>query len=178
MKKYIKKILFVLFGIACLTGYASANEVRGNMYFSQETLEHGMASSIGFQSAEPGMVYAGLNLNYISTSTPIQFDGRTTIVPIYFFAGIKAPWTVAPYVEAGMDFFEMLFDGMSNSHEHAESPNEIDYYVAAGVKYSISSDMSVSFYAKRYEFRFRDGWFMPLNKASHSGYGVTLSVQF
>lgn len=160
-----------------ITGSAFADDGQSNTRFSisSETMEDGSATSVGITSGTD-YFYGGLSLNYIESSEVIQHGNRKEIVPIYFFFGLRAPWKLSPYVEAGFDLPEAIIEDTLDHHNTEQ--DRVDYYYTGGLEYSANERYSVFLYAKRYNFIFRESSFSPLTKVRPSSYGIGLKVRF
>lgn len=158
-------------------GIGSELESEFRYILRHESLENGgHASSIGIESVVADFFYGGLSLNYITSDSVIQSSSRRTIVPMYAYIGMKAPWRITPYAEFGLDLPEAIIDDTFNSEKDAI--NEMDYYVAGGIELHLSRSLSVSVYMKQYHFIFRQDYTSPLSKAIHDSQGVNLSFHF
>ncbi len=162
----------VFFCITC-SAYAAKPHLR--MTMQAEAMEHGEASSVAIIS-DADMVYGGLSLNYIHSSEIIGFDNRQTIYPVYVFFGLKMPLRFTPYAEVGFDLGDSFIDDLYNNGEDEESL--IDYYYAGGFSLSIGPKLSLMFYAKKYNLKFREEFMAPTVKNRPESYGVGLSVRF
>lgn len=168
--------LFYITLVFCLVNNAYAKESNMNILISGESLENGNAASLGMYVGDD-YFYGGLSLNYITSSTVIQRNNRKTIYPIYLFMGIKAPWKVSPYIEAGIDLPEALIDDLLDNNEE-NGGAQADYYFSGGLLFSATKTLSISLYAKQYHFTFRENIYAPTTKTDQLGYGVGLSISF
>lgn len=155
---------------------AYAEESDVNILISGESLEDGNATSLGMYVGSD-YFYGGLSLNYVKSSIVIQRSNRKTINPVYLFMGIKAPWKVSPYIEAGIDLPEALIDDLLDNNED-NGGAQADYYFSAGLIFPVNKTLSISLYAKKYYFKFRDTIYDPTTKVDQLGYGVGLSINF
>lgn len=158
----------------CLINNAYGEESNTRISFLRETMENGSASTLGISSG--GIFYAGFSLSYITSSTVIQHNNRTTIYPIYIFAGLRAPWKLSPYIELGGDLPEAIIDDLFQNEENAA--NEIDYYYSGGLEYSVTDKLSFSLHAKKYNFIFRENFLAPLSKSRQNSYGMGVTIHF
>ncbi len=173
----MKRGLFCITMVLCLINNAYGTELKPRILILGESMENGTASSIGiYAGAKDFIFYGGLSLNYITSSEVIQRNNRKTIYPIYFFAGLKGPWRLSPYIEAGVDLPEAIIDDLIN-HEN-EMEDQEDYYYSGGLKYSATDKVSFLLYAKRYNFKFRENIFLPTFKVRPRSYGVGVLIQF
>lgn len=173
----MKKQFFCFVLAWCLLTNAYGVETGMRWSLQGESMEDGSTASLGFFSEAEGMVYGGVSINYIDSSSVIQHSNRKIIYPVYFVLGVKAPWVVSPFLELGMDLPEMIFDELFNNENVNE--NEIDYFFSAGAEIQINEEISVSFYAKRYNFYFREDIFnSPLIKNRQNSYGVGIIRRF
>ncbi len=173
-----KQGLSILFWFSCLISSAYGQEYVGGVSIQRESIENGSATSVGVYGESFDMVYLGVSLTGITSSTPIQSGNRTSILPAYFFVGLKAPWKLAPYIEAGTDLVDQLFDELGGSESETKPGEDVDYYFAAGVKYSITDRFILSLYAKEYALKFREDKNAPRNRVSPGGYGIGVSMRF
>ena len=170
----MKHGLFYTIMIFCLINNAYGMESNERISISRENMEHGSAQSIGVYSE--GIFYAGLSLNRIRSSTVIQHDNRKTIYPIYLALGFRAPWKLSPYIEAGFDLPEALFDELGDDEDN--SLNQTDYFYSAGLEFSATEMFSVSLYAKQYVFKFRETLQAPISRSSPHSYGMGVIIRF
>ena len=178
MNTYLKQGLITLFAFSSLINPAYGESTsRGAVSMHAESLDDGGATSLRVYTEGDRIAYMGFSLNNIYTSsTPIQRNGRTSINPVYLFAGLRAPWKIAPFVEGGLDFGEKLINDLFQSPGSID--DDMDYYFSGGIKLDISDNMALSIYKKGYTFIFREDQFSPATTASQSGYGIELSMLF
>lgn len=172
--KQIKRGLIFISLVFCLISHARSNEPTVLMSIYNESMDNGSASSLAFTAGD--LVYGGISFNHISSTTVIQYGNRKTIVPIYIFMGFRAPWKLSPYIEAGLDLPEAIIDDTINNEEDAI--NMTDYYYSGGLKFSIGSQFSVSLYAKKYNFIFRNNYLSPVIKTRPGSYGIGVTMHF
>jgi len=156
----------------------SAHGVETSMRISAlgESIQNGSVLSLGLHTGTD-YFYMGLSLNRIHSSTVIQRYNRTTIYPIYLTAGIKAPWKLAPYFEAGVDLPEAIIDDLLDNENNGGGA-QADYYYSGGLVYSTTDSLSFSLYAKRYNFIFREDIYAPTFKTRPHGYGIGVSIRY
>lgn len=167
--------LFYLTLILCLSNNAYGKEAGIKMLMTGESMENGTASTIGIYAGDD-VFYGGLSLSRIESSEVIQYDNRKTIHPIYFFMGVKAPWKISPYIEAGIDLPEAFVDDLLNNEEESES--QADYYFSSGLVFTATENVSISLFAKRYHFIFRENIYAPTVKVRPHSYGMGVSIRF
>lgn len=167
---YITTLFFI-----SISNAAASNT---SLSINYESLDEGYATSVGMFSNTDKIFYGGLSLNHINLSTVIQSNNRTTIYPLYFIIGVKAPWKISPYIEFGADLPETIFDEYIQKNEDEDPRNEIDYFFSGGVSLSFSDKFSLVLYAKRYNFIFRENYLAPLNTVSVTSYGAGLTFHF
>lgn len=141
-----------------------------------ESMKNGTVSTIAV-SASDTTTYGGLSFSYIESSEVIQYGNRDTIYPLYFFLGLKAPWRIAPYVEVGFDLGDKLLDAIFNDNEE-DDEDLVDYYYSGGITASVTSKISISLYAKKYHFIFRELISSPITRTSDTSYGAGISIRF
>ncbi len=176
----MKHALFYITIFFCLINNAFAMESDERILIHRESMENGSASSIGMYSGNDGIIYAGLSLNYITSSTVIQYDNRKTIYPLYVFVGVKAPWKLSPYIEAGADLPEAIIEDLLDELDDNEnkSVSEIDFYYSGGLEFSVTDRFSFSLYAKKYNFIFRENYLAPISRARPNSYGMRVIIGF
>ena len=177
MKSNIIHGLIILFCFFGLVSSAFAEEYRVGISVSHESLDDGSASGIAIYSENFNVLYAGFTLNQVTTPALVTYRDTETITPLFFFISVKAPWRLAPYIEGGLDFIELVVDDATKSDEE-QSADDIDYYYAGGITYSINDHFAVSFYAKKYVFLYPDALNTYQIKTSPSGYGAGISILF
>ncbi len=167
---------------ACLTTLSlliSINAYAADSHFrltaSCEAMRDGNAATIG-ALAWFDIGYVGLSLNRIDSSRPIQWGDRKTIYPIYLYLGVKAPWRIAPYAELGIDLAEAMIDDLLD--ETAEGKSRTDTYLAGGLTFTYQDKLSLSLYAKQYNFIYQERSASPAITNRQSGLGARLSYAF
>lgn len=167
-------------GILCLamllffTSNAYGMEPDTRISIQRENMENGFSSSLGINTG--GIFYGGASLNYITSSTVIQYNNRKTIYPVYLVIGLRAPWKISPYGEVGLDLPEAIFDEIFNSGNYGI--DQTDYYFSGGVELLVTENFSFSLYAKQYQFIFRENNLAPISRASPGGYGAGIMFHF
>ena len=161
--------------ILCLMSNAYGNESDVRFSVSAESMENGTASSVGIYSGV-GIFYGGVSLNYIESSKVIQWNNRKTILPIYFFVGLKARTKISPFIEAAIDLPEAFIDDLLNNEEESEA--QADYYFSGGLEFKATEKVSFSVYAKKYNFIFRENIISPTMKTRPRSYGAGVSIRF
>ena len=170
----MKRGLFCITMIFCLINNAYGMESDTRISILGESMENGSASSLGIYTE--GIFYAGLSLNYITSSTAIQSSNRKTIYPFYLAVGFRGPWKLSPYIELGADLPELLIDDLFG--DEINSTNVVDYYYSGGLEYSATDRLSFSLYAKKYNFRFRENLLAPISKSSLNSYGLGVIIRY
>ena len=179
MNRSLKHGVMLWFGLACLIDSAyGSDDAAWCMTMQAESTEKGSASSLRVSTDLHALGYIGISLNRITSSTPIQIGNRTSIYPVYFFGGLNAPWQVSPFVELGTDLVDQLFDHLDGSADDTEKDDEVDTYLAGGVRYAVSPRLGISLYAKRYFFKYRSVSTAPLSKSFQNGIGLGVSLRF
>lgn len=168
------KLLYITLFL-CLANSSYANDSSIHVSMLGESMENGTAASVGIYTGND-VLYGGLSFSYIESSEVIQYDNRKTIHPIYFFMGIKAPWRISPFFEAGIDLPEAFIDDLLNNEDESES--QADYYFSTGLVFIINEKVDVSLFAKKYNFIFRENIYAPTFKVRPRTYGVGVSVRF
>lgn len=171
--------LLILALCICLAGPVYGEEAGQDISFLAESIENGEALSLstGSSSGTGKIVYGGVSLNYIHSSTAITYGDRKTIYPIYVFFGLKGPWKISPYIEGGIDLLDIVLDDLFSTEEK-DSGVGIDYYYAGGLKLSVTNEFTVSVYAKEYVFKFEEELTRRQARLSPSSYGVGVSFHF
>ena len=168
------KLLYITL-VFCLANNAYGKDSGVHMLMLGESMEYGTASTIGIYAGD-NVFYGGLSLSRIESSEVIQYDNRKTIHPVYFFMGVKAPWKISPYIEAGIDLPEAFIDDLLNNEEESES--QADYYFSSGLVMQATENVSISLFAKRYHFIFRENIYAPTIKVRPHSYGLGVSIRF
>lgn len=147
------KLLFITI-IFCFinNAYGENNNESGRIILQVENLDFGAAGSIGMYTGD--ILYGGFSLNNIRSSTTIQRHNRDHIYPVYVAIGLRAPWTISPYIEAGVDLGDYIIDGVFD--DETDSIDEIDYYFSGGLEISFNKAFSIMVFAKDYTFKFKD----------------------
>lgn len=176
----MKHVLFYITIFICLINNAYGTESNMHISIHGESMENGSASSIGLYSGGDGLFYGGLSLNYITSSTVIQYGNRKTIYPLYVFVGFKAPWKLSPFIEAGADLPEAIIEDLLDKLDDNEdkSASEIDFYYSGGLEFSVTDRFSFSLYAKKYNFIFRENYLAPISKVRPNSYGMRVIIDF
>lgn len=170
----MKHALFYIVMILCLISNAYGMESNMRISIFCESMENGSASSLGIYSG--GNFYGGLSLNYITSSNVIQHSNRKTIYPIYLIMGFRAPWIISPYIEAGLDLPEALFDELVGDEDN--SIDQTDYFYSGGLEFTVTDMLSFSLYAKKYKFKFRENPQAAISKSSPHSYGMGVTIRF
>lgn len=172
-----KLLIFALY--IGLIGPVYGEDSGQDISFLAENIENGEALSLstGSSSGAGNIVYAGVSLNYINSSTAITYGDRKTIYPVYVFFGLKGPWKISPYIEGGIDLLDIVLDDLFSSDEK-DSGVGIDYYYALGLKFSVTNQFTVSVYAKEYVFKFEEELTRRQVRLSPGGYGVGVTFHF
>ena len=174
VKPFMKKCFLLITTLLCLFNKAYATENDWQISLLNENMDMGDATSIRLHTGY--FLYGGVSLNYIHSSTVIQDSDRRTIYPLMFFMGLKAPSKVTPFVEAGVDLPEVLFDEMFDNEEN--SIDLTDYYLASGLEIALSKELSLSFFAKKYVFKYQGATLNITNKVRTDSYGIGLTMHF
>jgi len=166
--------IFYIIMFFCLINSAYGAEPDTRISILKESMEKGSVSSLGISAGE--IFYAGLSLNYIESSTVIQYSNRKTIYPLYIFMGFRAPWKLSPYIELGADLPEALIEDLFDNKDDAL--NQIDYYYSAGLELFITDKFSLSLHAKKYNFIFQENYLAPISTSRQRSYGIGVIMHF
>jgi len=154
----MQMILVTLCTFLLIAGSAVGADSGMRLSLHVETLENGDATSLGINFGEE-ILYGGLSLNYIPSSKVIQYSRRQTIYPLYLFFGLKALWKYAPYVEAGFDIGDALIDDLYDFGD--EEVDLVHYYSSGGILFPLNDKVSLSIFAKKYNFIYRETLYPP-----------------
>ena len=173
----MKHRLLYIAMILCLIGNAygaESAESDKRVSIRTESMENGSASTLGMYT--DGIFYAGFSLNHIASSEVIQHSNRKTIYPIYLVIGFRAPWKISPYIEGGLDLPEAIIDEIFDDEDN--SIDQTDYFFSAGLEFSLTDMFSLSLYAKKYRFKFREDSLARTTKISPKSYGIGVTLHF
>lgn len=173
----MKNLLIYVAVFLFLNSSSYGSDAIMRVYLLGESMENGSVSTVAL-SASDDTIYGGLSLSYIKSSEVIQYGNRETIYPLYFFIGLKAPWKFAPYAEVGFDLGDKILDSIFNDNKDNDDEDLVDYYYSGGVVFSVTNKVSISLYAKRYNFIFREFISSPVTKTTANSYGVGIAVRF
>lgn len=168
-----QRLLYPLI-LLCLVNTSFAEESDWLLSMHAENMGNGHAASVAMQTGE--YLYGGLSLNYIRSSEVIQSDNRKTIYPLFLFMGLQYPSKFSPFIEAGADLPEVIFDEIFDNEQNALDLT--DYYLSGGVNISLSDSYSLSLYTKRYEFKYHETALTTTNKVREDSYGLGLAMRF
>lgn len=157
-----------------LTEHAIATENDWLISFHAESLDCGKAASLRMHTGE--FLYGGMSLNYIDSCSVIQDRDRKTIYPFMLYMGLKYPAEFTPFIEAGVDFPELLFDEAFDDEDN--SIDLTDYYITGGMEFSISERYSIVLYARKYVFKYHQSRLDISEKFRADSYGAGLTMHF
>lgn len=171
----MKHVLLFTTMIFCLIGNAFGEESYTRLSILGESMENGTAATVGISSGAD-FVYGGVSFSHITSSKVIQYSDRQEIFPVYVFFGLKAPWILTPFVEAGFDFGDALIDDLYGDED--DKPDLVDYYYSGGLAFSATDKISLLLYAKKYNFKFQDHTTSATIKARPDSYGLGVAIRF
>ena len=166
--------LFYTMMLLCVFTIATAAENNWQLSVNGENMDTGEAASIAIQSRD--YLYFGLSLNYINSSTAIQYNNRTTIYPLFIFMGLKAPTKIAPFIEGGLDLPEYIIDEALDDEEN--KIDLTDYYLAGGLNIEFNKKFALSVYARKYVFKYQETGLTTTNKVRLDSVGAALIMRF
>jgi len=171
----MKSILLFIAVIFCWVNTAYGQETSYHISLYAESMENGSATGAGIMAGSD-VFYGGLNWSYIESSRVIQRDNRKNIRPFYLFMGLRVPIKFSPYIEAGIDLPEAFIDDLLNNEEKSEV--QADYYFSGGLMFKMNKKVSLSLYAKKYNFIFRENIYAPTVKTRPHSYGAGVAILF
>lgn len=140
-----------------------------------ENMENGDAASVAIHTGE--YLYGGMSLNYITSSHVIQSGNRQSIYPLFLFIGLRSPSPISPFIEAGADLPELIFDELFDDDEE-DALDLTDYYLSGGLNITLSDSYSLSLYAKRYRFKYHETVLTNRQRVTADSYGAGLTLHF
>ncbi len=139
------------------------------------------ASGVSFTTHSRGMGL-GISTNKITSNKPLERHDRTTTYPVYAFAKLALPTTIAPYVEIGVDLGDYLQHEINNDSDTNHNNNEtskmepIDVYGAVGIKTSMRhAPIDVALYIKSYAVIFNGSNISQYSEQLAHGNAITMS---
>ena len=171
----MKYKLFFIAMIFCSinNAYGVEDDGLGRVVLHSENLETGSAASIGIYGGD--IIYGGFNFSYITSTTILQRNNRSTIYPVYFTLGLRGPWKISPYIEAGVDVADFIIDEIFDDEN--DSIDETDYYFSGGLEFSVTDRVYLSAFVKEYSFIYKDN-FVPKVKNRQRSYGGGIIILF
>lgn len=177
MHRLFITVLFIVSLLICVIKPALAEDSNPALSYSQEVLTDGSAWLVSIDSGASEVFYGGFSLGQVTSSKLVSYRETETLTTLYFYLGLQAPWQLSPYAEGGISLVETLVDNIFNS-DAEESADWIDYYVSAGLRFPVNERFSVSLYAKRYAFIYRNIQNTAWITSTPHGYGISASLNF
>jgi len=101
-------------------------------------------------------LYWGLGFSGVQSDEALESNNRTKVFPVNLILGLRANYTISPYIEFGVDLGDLVVDAISGDS------TEIDVTGSLGITYKVKN-LNIYAYYKRYSVKFSES-----NSASKS----------
>ncbi len=170
MRKSIFLTAILLYSIT--NAYASQDRLSTS--FLVERLDDGNAASVRVQSGD--LLYGGISINNIKSSSVIQTNDRKRIYPVFLFMGVQYPSRITPFAEAAVDLPEAIFDEIFDDEEN--KIDLTDYYLSAGFNIGLTRTVTLTLFARKYVFKYQDPTISSTSKVREDSYGAGVMFHF
>ena len=118
--------------------------------------------------------YVGLSFSTVKADRPLEASKREQIYPMYIFGGVRFPYSVSPFVGAGVDLGDLILD---YGEREEERPLQTDFSVSAGIDW-VTRDFRFSLYRKRYSLYFTEYNSTYVKTEYFNVTGISLALKF